>query len=307
MDEVVLDGRTALEDIVRARYARETPEAREVIDVLSCARTLPLSRLAQDVQPRCHRGHGRRRPDRRRPRRTGTSSRWATATSATSSATGSAWSAGWSCGTRFRGTSRTELNELTVEDLLAYAAWTHDCDAPAGTRPRRGGCQRRRQALRPEVCAQMRRQPVARRTRNGRRGSSRNPPPTSSSGCRCRPCPRWTMSPNGRSTTLGGRDVRRIRSRRRLDCMSWLEDRTGQVPELLRQARVRLQDLSLDEPAAAPQAACPCRRCAWISASSTTSPLSGTIEPMMERLTTAATTDVPGDTIRCTGSGRPSS
>ena len=28
------------------------------------------------------------------------------------------------------GHQQDELNELTVEDLLAYAAWTHDCDAP---------------------------------------------------------------------------------------------------------------------------------------------------------------------------------
>ena len=60
---------------------------------------------------------------------TGTSLPWATAIWATSSGTGSAWSAGWSCGTRFPGHQQHELGELTVEDLLAYAAWTHDCHA----------------------------------------------------------------------------------------------------------------------------------------------------------------------------------
>ncbi|TLM74233.1 LuxR family transcriptional regulator [Pseudarthrobacter sp. NamB4] len=44
-DKVVLDGAASLDDIVRSRWSRETPEAREVIEMLSCARRVELSRL----------------------------------------------------------------------------------------------------------------------------------------------------------------------------------------------------------------------------------------------------------------------
>ena len=63
------------------------------------------------------------------------------------------------------------------------------------------------------------------------------------------------------------------------DCMAWLDDRSGQVPELLRQARVRLQDLGLDEPSAAPAALDPGGARAWTCASSTISPSSGISSP----------------------------
>ncbi|TLM84799.1 helix-turn-helix transcriptional regulator [Pseudarthrobacter sp. NamE2] len=44
-DKVVLDGAASLDDIVRSRWSRETPETREVIEMLSCARRVELSRL----------------------------------------------------------------------------------------------------------------------------------------------------------------------------------------------------------------------------------------------------------------------
>ena len=46
-DKVVLDGATGLDDIVRSRWSRETPETREVIEMLSCARSVDLSRLTE--------------------------------------------------------------------------------------------------------------------------------------------------------------------------------------------------------------------------------------------------------------------
>jgi DNA-binding NarL/FixJ family response regulator len=44
-DKVVLDGAASLEDIVRSRWARTTPQTREVLEMLSCARSVELSRL----------------------------------------------------------------------------------------------------------------------------------------------------------------------------------------------------------------------------------------------------------------------
>ncbi|WP_457966378.1 LuxR C-terminal-related transcriptional regulator [Arthrobacter sp. D1-29] len=44
-DKVVLDGAASLDDIVRSRWARKSPETREVIEMLSCARSVELSRL----------------------------------------------------------------------------------------------------------------------------------------------------------------------------------------------------------------------------------------------------------------------
>lgn len=46
-DKVVLDGATGLDDIVRSRWSRETPETREVIEMLSCARRVSLARLTE--------------------------------------------------------------------------------------------------------------------------------------------------------------------------------------------------------------------------------------------------------------------
>lgn len=44
-DKVVLDGAASLDDIVRSQWARKTPEERDVIEMLSCARSVELSRL----------------------------------------------------------------------------------------------------------------------------------------------------------------------------------------------------------------------------------------------------------------------
>ncbi|MCU1435820.1 MAG: helix-turn-helix transcriptional regulator [Pseudarthrobacter sp.] len=44
-DKVVLDGAASLEDIVRSRWSRQSPQEREVVEMLSCARSVELSRL----------------------------------------------------------------------------------------------------------------------------------------------------------------------------------------------------------------------------------------------------------------------
>ncbi len=128
VDEVALDGRTALEDIVRARYARESPVAREVIDVLSCARSLPLTRLAKmfsagiiaDMEDA-----GQIVVDRSDGHHVTLGDRYL----------GDIVRNWLSVERRLElremvpGHQEHELGELTVEDLLAYAAWTHDCHA----------------------------------------------------------------------------------------------------------------------------------------------------------------------------------
>jgi DNA-binding CsgD family transcriptional regulator len=44
-DKVVLDGAASLDDIVRSQWTRKSPEERDVIEMLSCARSVELSRL----------------------------------------------------------------------------------------------------------------------------------------------------------------------------------------------------------------------------------------------------------------------
>lgn len=124
LDEVVLDGRTALEDIVRARYARESPLAREVIDVLSCARTMPLARLARMYGPAViadMEDAGQIVIDRTDRHLVSLGDRYL----------GDIVRNWLSVERRLElrdkvpGHQPDELGELTVEDLLAYAAWTH--------------------------------------------------------------------------------------------------------------------------------------------------------------------------------------
>ena len=103
--------------------------AREVIDVLSCARTLPLSRLARMYSPGViadMEEAGQIVVDRTDRHLVTLGDRYL----------GDIVRNWLSVERRLElrdkvpGHQQDELNELTVEDLLAYAAWTHDCDAP---------------------------------------------------------------------------------------------------------------------------------------------------------------------------------
>jgi len=128
LDELVLDGRTALEDIVRARYARETAEAREVIEVLSCARSFSLSRLARMYGPGLiadMEEAGQIVVDR-------TDRHFVTLGDRYLGDIVRNWLSverRLELRDKVPGHQEHELEELTVEDLLAYAAWTHDCRA----------------------------------------------------------------------------------------------------------------------------------------------------------------------------------
>ena len=306
LDEVVLDGRTALEDIVRARYARETPEAREVIDVLSCARTLPLSRLARMYSPgviadmeeagqivvdRADRHLvtlGRPLPRRHRPQ--------LAQRGAPAGAPGQ--------GPR---TPEHELDELTVEDLLAYAAWTHDCGAQLAPAHAAGRGQRRRQTLRPQVRPEMRQQPDAGGPGVGRRTVTEigglpaaGPSPAGDVGAgRCL---------GAQIGALPAEALPNLWRRKPTAWRGWT-DRSGKVPGLIEQARARLTELSMDDPAPAADELSRASRCLDLCEFNYLSFI-GDYQPMMERLhapPAAATPAASTPSIPSTGSGPRSS
>ena len=290
VDEVVLDGRTALEDIVRARYARETPEAREVIDVLSCARTLPLSRLARMYSPGViadMEEAGQIVVDRTDRHLVTLGDRYL----------GDIVRNWLSVERRLElrdkvpGHQEQELDELTVEDLLAYAAWTHDCHAQLAPAHALAAASAAVKLFDPKFalkCA----------------GSLSPSDPEWAEGQLQKSAAYLQLGlPLQAMSALDDVSERQVNDLEaetfaefiaaKADCMAWLEDRSGKVPELLRQARVRLQDLSLEEPAASPaalsRAALRLDLCEFNYFS-----FIGDFEPMMARLTAAATTDVPG-------------
>ena len=73
--------------------------------------------------------------------------------------------------------------------------------------------------------------------------------------------------------------------------MSWLEDRTGQVPELIRQARLRLHEIGGDQPAGTPQELTRAGLCLDLCEFNYLS-FVGDYEPMMDRLRAAASAEV---------------
>ncbi|AXJ10396.1 LuxR C-terminal-related transcriptional regulator [Arthrobacter sp. PM3] len=290
VDEVVLDGRTALEDIVRARYARETPEAREVIDVLSCARTLPLSRLARMYSPGViadMEEAGQIVVDRTDRHLVTLGDRYL----------GDIVRNWLSVERRLElrdkvpGHQKHELDELTVEDLLAYAAWTHDCHAQLAPAHALAAASAAVKLFDPKFALKC--------------AGSLSPSDTEWAAGQLQKSAAYLQLglPLQAMSALDDVSEQQVRDltaegfadfiAAKADCMAWLEDRSGKVPELLRQARVRLQELSLDEPPADPAALsraglgldlCEFNYLSFI----------GDYEPMMERLTTAATTDIPG-------------
>ncbi|WP_411375917.1 LuxR C-terminal-related transcriptional regulator [Arthrobacter sp. MPF02] len=127
-DKVVLDGAASLDDIVRSRWSRETPETREVIEMLSCARRVELSRLTAiysavvvadmedggllEIDDSDHRWVSLREKYIGDVVRT------------------------WLSIARRRelravllGGKEPDPVAMTVEELMAFAAWTHECEA----------------------------------------------------------------------------------------------------------------------------------------------------------------------------------
>ena len=290
VDEVVLDGRTALEDIVRARYARETPEAREVIDVLSCARTLPLSRLARMYSPGViadMEEAGQIVVDRTDRHLVTLGDRYL----------GDIVRNWLSVERRLElrdkvpGHQEHELDELSIEDLLAYAAWTHDCNAQLAPAHAVAAASAAVKLFDPKFalkCAGS----LSPADAEWAEGQLQKSAAYLQLGL-----PLQAMSA---LDDVSERQVNDLAAENfaefiaaKADCMAWLEDRSGQVPELLRQARVRLQDLGLDEPPADQAALSRAGLCLDLCEFNYFSFI-GDFEPMMGRLTTAATTDVPG-------------
>jgi DNA-binding CsgD family transcriptional regulator len=127
-DRVVLDGATGLDDIVRSRWSREEPETREVIEMLACARRVPLARLT-DI-------YG-----------TDTVADMEDAGLLTVADTGERWVSvreqylgdvvrSWLSISRRRelralllGGQEPELSALSMEERIEFAAWTRECQA----------------------------------------------------------------------------------------------------------------------------------------------------------------------------------
>ncbi len=127
-DKVVLDGAASLDDIVRSRWSRETPQTREVIEMLSCARRVELSRLTTiygaDVIADMEDG-GLLEIDESEYRWVSLREKYIGDVVRT-----------WLSISRRRelrhvmlGGAEPDPASMTVEELMSFAAWTHECEA----------------------------------------------------------------------------------------------------------------------------------------------------------------------------------
>ena len=288
VDEVVLDGRTALEDIVRARYARETPVARELIEVLSCARTLPLARLARMYSPGViadMEDAGQIVVDRTDRHLVSLGDRYL----------GDIVRNWLSVERRLElrdkvpGHQQDELNELTVEDLLAYAAWTHDCDAPLAPAHAVAAAGAAVKLFDPKFalkCAAS----LSPEDPEWTEGQLQKSAAYLQLGLPLQAMSALDDVSQAQISALGAEAFAELIAAK-VDCMSWLEDRTGQVPELIRQGRQRLHEIGENQPAATTQEL---TRAALSLDLSEFNYLSfvGDYEPMMDRLRAAASSEV---------------
>ncbi|WP_211882725.1 helix-turn-helix transcriptional regulator [Pseudarthrobacter albicanus] len=288
VDEVVLDGRTALEDIVRARYARETPVAREVIEVLSCARTMSLSRLARMYSPDIiadMEDAGQIVVDR-------TDRHFVTLGDRYLGDIVRNWLSverRLELRDKVPGHQQHELAELTVEDLLAYAAWTHDCGAQLAPAHALAAASAAVRLFDPKFALK-----CASGLTPGDREWAEGQLQKSSAYLQLG-LPLQAMSALDDVTAAqidaltAGAFAEFVAAK--ADCMAWLADRSGKVPELIRQARARLDELSRNEPAAAGDELSRASRCLDLCEFNYLSFI-GDYQPMMERLRTAAAAGV---------------
>ncbi len=287
VDEVVLDGRTALEDIVRARYARETPVARELIEVLSCARTLPLARLARMYSPGViadMEDAGQIVVDRTGRHLVSLGDRYL----------GDIVRNWLSVERRLElrdkvpGHQQDELNELTVEDLLAYAAWTHDCDAPLAPAHAVAAAGAAVKLFDPKFalkCAGS----LSPKDPEWTEGQLQKSAAYLQLGLPLQAMAALDDVSEAQLGALGAEAYAELIAAK-ADCMAWLQDRTGEVPELLRQARLRLE-LAGELPAESPQGLTRARLCLDLCEFNYLS-FVGDYAPMMDRLSAAATSDM---------------
>lgn len=127
-DKVVLEGAASLDDIVRSRWSREKPETREVIEMLSCARRVELARLTAlygaevvaDMEDA-----GLLEID-------DSHLRWVSLREKYIADVVRSWlsiARRRELRSALLGGVEPDPAEMTVEELMAFAAWTHECEA----------------------------------------------------------------------------------------------------------------------------------------------------------------------------------
>ncbi len=253
VDEVVLDGRTALEDIVRARYARESPEAREVIEVLSCARCMSLSRLATMYGPGLIadlEDAGQIVVDR-------TDRHFVTLGDRYLGDIVRNWLSverRLELRDKVPGHQQHELGELTVEDLLAYAAWTHDCHAELAPAHALASARAAVRLFDPKFalkCAGS----IGPGDTEWPEGQLQKAAAYLQLGLPLQAMSALDDISDAQINRLAPEEFAELIAAK-ADCMAWLEGRSGKVPELIRQARLRLEEFRhAGAPAGAPPAA----------------------------------------------------
>ncbi|MDR6557086.1 DNA-binding CsgD family transcriptional regulator [Arthrobacter pascens] len=127
-DKVVLDGAAGLDDIVRSRWSRETPESREVMEMLSCARRVPLSRLTElygtDIVADMEDAGLLKVGD--------TEERWVSLREQYLGDVVRSWlsiSRRRELRSELLGDDEPELAKLSLEERIEFAAWTRECQA----------------------------------------------------------------------------------------------------------------------------------------------------------------------------------
>ncbi|HEY1156015.1 MAG TPA: LuxR C-terminal-related transcriptional regulator, partial [Arthrobacter sp.] len=130
-DKVVLDGAASLDDIVRSRWSRETPQTREVIEMLSCARRVELSRLTAiygaDVVADMEDAGLLEIDD--------SDHRWVSLREKYIGDVVRTWlsiSRRRELRAVLLGGKEPDPAAMTVEELMSAAAWTHECEAALG-------------------------------------------------------------------------------------------------------------------------------------------------------------------------------
>ena len=292
VDEVVLDGRTALEDIVRARYARESPQAREVIEVLSCARSMSLSRLARMYGPGLiadMEDAGQIVVDR-------TDRHFVTLGDRYLGDIVRNWLSverRLELRDKVPGHQEDQLAELTVEDLLAYAAWTHDCHAELAPAHALAAAQAAVRLFDPKFalkCAGS----ISSGDSEWAEGQLQKAAAYLQLGLPLQAMSSLDDISEAQIKRLGPEAFAELVAAR-ADCMAWLEDRCGKVPEVIRQARLRLQEFREDGDPAATKALARAELCLDLCEFNYLSFI-GDYKPMMDRLRAAAT-DAGADAI----------
>jgi len=127
-DKVVLDGAASLDDIVRSRWARKTPETRSVIEMLSCARSVELSRLTAIFGA----GVVADMEDSGLLDIDGSESRWVSLREKYLGDVVRSWlsiARRRELRNQLLGGTDPDPASMTVEELMAFAAWTRECEA----------------------------------------------------------------------------------------------------------------------------------------------------------------------------------